>query len=115
MIKLYGYKKCSTCSKTEKFLEDQGLDYKYIDLTQSTPSKDDLRALHEKSGQAINKFFNSSGQAYRKLGLKDKKDHMTEEEIYALLATDGMLIKRPILELDDQVIIGRINIEKHFQ
>ena len=112
---LIGYKSCSTCKKTEKFLEEKKIDYKFQDLKEEKPEKDQIKDLYEKSGLDIKKFFNTSGQIYRKLNLKDKLKDMTEDEKLDLLASDGMLLKRPILVCGDDVVVGRLNIEKYFE
>lgn len=100
------YPKCSTCQKAKKFLDAHGLDYEARDIVQEVPSAEELRSIIEKSGLPSRRFFNTSGQRYRALGLKDKLDEMAEEERYVLLASDGMLIKRPILVYDDGVLVG---------
>lgn len=115
MTTLIGYKKCSTCKDVEKFLQEKGIDYSYREIDKDTPSKKELTEFKEKSGLDTNKFFNSSGNSYRELGLKDKKDQMSDEEKFDLMEKDGMLIKRPILVTDNTVILGRANIKKYFE
>ena len=105
-MKLIGYKKCSTCKNIEKLLEEKGLDYDYREIDKENPSAKEIKAWHEKSGLDIQKFFNSSGLVYRRLGLKDKLKIMDLEEKYRLLSQDGMLVKRPILLTEDQVLVG---------
>lgn len=112
---LIGYKSCSTCKKTENFLNEKEIEYKFQDVKEEKPEKDQIKDLYEKSGLEIKKFFNTSGQIYRKLNLKDKLKDMTEDEKLDLLASDGMLLKRPILLYGDDVIVGRLNIEKYFE
>ncbi|MDK2867709.1 MAG: hypothetical protein PWP51_2632 [Clostridiales bacterium] len=102
------YPKCSTCKKAEKFLKANGLDYAFRDISVENPTQHELNTWLERSGLPIKKFFNTSGQAYRALNLKDKLGEMTTEAQIALLATDGMLVKRPILITDDgsTVLVG---------
>lgn len=104
--RVYCYAKCSTCKKALKYLDDEGISYEMIDQVQTPPSAEELRAMIERSGLPIRRFFNTSGMKYRELGLKDKLDAMTDDEKYALLASDGMLIKRPILVTDQAVLPG---------
>ncbi|RLK63310.1 arsenate reductase family protein [Atopobacter sp. AH10] len=103
---LVGYKKCSTCRGVEKSLEALGLDYSYRPIEKENPSVEELKTWHEQSGLDIKKFFNTSGIKYRELGLKDKLPAMTLEEKYDLLASDGMLVKRPILLTDQDIYVG---------
>ena len=100
------YPKCSTCKKAQTWLEDQGLDYQLRDIKTQNPTQEELRQWHAQSGLPLKRFFNTSGQQYRALGLKDKLPHMTQEEQLALLASDGMLVKRPILVDGDTVLVG---------
>ena len=112
---LIGYKSCSTCKKTEKFLNEKNISYKFQDVKEEKPEKDKIKNIYDKSGLDIKKFFNTSGQIYRKLNLKDKLKDMNEDEKLELLASDGMLLKRPILVYGDDVVVGRLNIEKYFE
>ena len=100
------YPKCSTCKKAQTWLEDHGLDYQLRDIKTQNPTQEELRQWHAQSGLPLKRFFNTSGQQYRALGLKDKLPHMTQEEQLALLASDGMLVKRPILLDGDKVLVG---------
>lgn len=100
---VYGYTKCSTVKKSIKFLEEEGYEFDHIDNVETKLSKDEIKNLHKTSGLDIKKFFNTSGIKYRELGLKDKLENMSDEEKYELLATDGMLVKRPILVTDKGV------------
>ena len=100
------YPKCSTCKKAQTWLEDQGLDYQLRDIKTQNPTQEELRQWHAQSGLPLKRFFNTSGQQYRALGLKDRLPHMTQEEQLALLATDGMLVKRPILVGEQFVKVG---------
>ena len=100
------YPKCSTCKKAQTWLEDQGLDYQLRDIKTQNPTQEELRQWHAQSGLPLKRFFNTSGQQYRALGLKDRLPQMTQEEQLALLASDGMLVKRPILLDGDKVLVG---------
>ena len=91
------YPKCSTCKKAQNWLQAHGLSYTLRDIQTENPSQEELRRWHAQSGLPLKRFFNTSGQQYRALGLKDKLPAMSQEEQLALLATDGMLVKRPIL------------------
>ena len=106
-MKFICYSNCSTCSSLEKELNEKGLSFSKRDIKEENPSADEMKKWHEKSGLPLKKFFNTSGMVYRELKLKDKLSDMSEEEQYALLATDGMLVKRPILITDkDEVLVG---------
>lgn len=100
------YPKCTTCKKAKKWLEEQGVEFIDRHIKEENPTKEELMAWHEKSGLPLKKFFNTSGMLYREMGLKDKIPTMTEEEQYELLASDGMIVKRPILVGDDFVLTG---------
>ncbi len=100
------YPKCSTCQKAKAWLQERGVAFDERDIKQDNPTEQELRAWHEKSGLPLKRFFNTSGLQYKALGLKDKLPAMTEDEQYALLATDGMLVKRPLLVGDDFAIPG---------
>ena len=100
------YPKCSTCQKAKKWLDAHDVAYTDRHIVEDNPTAEELRAWHERSGLPLKRFFNTSGQQYRALGLKDKLPAMTEEEQLALLATDGMLVKRPILLAGEQVLVG---------
>lgn len=100
------YPKCSTCKKAQAWLKAQGLDCELRDIQKDNPTLEELRQWHRQSGLPLKKFFNTSGQQYRALGLKDRLPHMTQEEQLALLASDGMLVKRPILLDGDKVLVG---------
>lgn len=95
------YPKCSTCQKAKAWLQERGVAFDERDIKQDNPTEQELRAWHEKSGLPLKRFFNTSGLQYKALGLKDKLPAMTEDEQYALLATDGMLVKRPLLIGED--------------
>ncbi len=100
------YPKCTTCQKARKWLDARGAAYQVRDIKLDNPTEEELRAWHAKSGLPLKRFFNTSGLQYKALGLKDRLPAMTEEEQYALLATDGMLVKRPILVTDRVVLPG---------
>ena len=105
-MKIYCYPKCTTCKKALKWLDEQGKAYEEIDIKENNPSKEDLKAAYEKSGLPLKRFFNTSGQLYREMGLKERLAGMTEEEQYELLASDGMLVKRPIIVSDRGILVG---------
>ena len=100
------YPPCSTCKKAKKWLDDNGVSYSARHIKEQNPSYEELKAWYEKSGLPLKKFFNTSGLLYKELGLKDKLPTMTEEEQLRLLATDGMLVKRPLVVTEDFVITG---------
>lgn len=100
------YPKCTTCKKAKKWLDEHAAAYTDRNIKEENPSVDELKQWHEKSGLPLKRFFNTSGMLYREMGLKDKLPNMSEEEQYELLATDGMLVKRPILVTEDQVLTG---------
>ena len=100
------YPKCTTCQKARKWLEEKGLDVQVRDIKLENPRLEELREWWTASGLPLKRFFNTSGLQYKALGLKDKLPGMAEEEQLALLATDGMLVKRPILVGDGFVLTG---------
>ena len=100
------YPRCTTCKKAEKWLSDHGIAVTVRNIKENNPTEQELRSWHEKSGLPLKRFFNTSGQKYRELELKDKLPTMGEDEQYSLLATDGMLVKRPLLIGEDKVLIG---------
>ena len=100
------YPKCGTCQKARKFLEEKGIAFEDRNIKEQNPTAEELKAWIERSGLPIKKFFNTSGMLYRQMELKDKLPNMSEQEMIDLLATDGMLVKRPILVTDDQVLVG---------
>lgn len=100
------YPKCSTCQKAKKWLDAQEISYEDRHIKDQNPSAAEIKAWHEKSGMDIKKFFNTSGMLYKEMQLKDKLPTMTLEEKYALLSTDGMLVKRPILVTEKRVLTG---------
>ena len=100
------YPNCSTCKKAQSWLAERAGTFQVRNIKTENPTVQELKAWHQASGLPLRKFFNTSGMAYRELGLKDKLDSMTEDEQYALLATDGMLVKRPVLVADGFVLVG---------
>lgn len=100
------YPRCGTCKKALKWLDDNGFEYEYRHIVEDNPSREELKDWYEKSGLPLKRFFNTSGLKYKELNLKDKIPQMTEEEIFDLLSTDGMLVKRPILIDGDRVLVG---------
>lgn len=100
------YPKCSTCQKAKKWLDEHNVEYMERHIVESNPSYEELKLWHEKSGLALKKFFNTSGLLYKELQLKDKLPEMSEEEQLRLLATKGMLVKRPIVVEGDKVLVG---------
>ena len=100
------YPKCTTCQKAKKFLDSHGAVYTDRHIKEDNPTAEELKTWYQASGLPLKKFFNTSGLVYKGLGLKDKLPTMTEEEQLELLATDGMLVKRPILVGDDFVLVG---------
>ena len=101
------YPKCSTCKTARKFLEENGFSFDSRDIKEDRLNKEELRTLVQKSGLPIRKFFNTSGLKYKELNLKEKLPTMNEEEMLELLASDGMLVKRPIFICEDQVVVGK--------
>lgn len=100
------YPPCSTCRKARAWLDAHGIRYEARHIVENRPSIEELRAWHHKSGLPLKRFFNTSGLVYKSLGLKDKLSGMSEGEQYALLAQDGMLVKRPLLVGEDFVLPG---------
>ena len=100
------YPPCSTCQKAKKWLDANGLAYEDRHIKENNPTYEELKAWYEKSGLPLKKFFNTSGLLYKSMNLKDKLPVMTEEEQLRLLATDGMLVKRPIVVKGDIILTG---------
>lgn len=100
------YPKCGTCRKAKKWLDDNGVNYEDRHIKEKNPTLEELKKWHQMSGLPLRKFFNTSGTLYKEMKLKDKLGDMTEDEQYALLATDGMLVKRPLIVADDFVLVG---------
>ena len=106
MIEFICYPKCTTCQKAKKWLDDNKIEYKFRDIKEDNPSYEELSAWYQMSELPLKKFFNTSGLLYKSMGLKDKLPIMPEEEQLKLLATDGMLVKRPLLIGKDFVLVG---------
>ena len=106
MIKVYCYSKCTTCKKALKWLDEKGVKYQLIDIKEDHPDEKTLRYFHKKSGLPLRKFFNTSGMLYRELELSKKLPDMSEDEQFKLLASDGMLVKRPLLVTKNKVLTG---------
>lgn len=100
------YPKCTTCVKAKKWLLENGMEFEDRNIKEENPTVEELREWYQKSGLPLKRFFNTSGMLYRELGLKDRLKDMTEEEQLELLATDGMLVKRPIVVKDEVVLTG---------
>lgn len=100
------YPPCTTCKKAKKWLDDNGFAYEDRHIKENNPSYEELKIWYERSGMPLKKFFNTSGIQYRALELKDRLPAMTEEEQLRLLATDGMLVKRPVLVTEDGILTG---------
>ena len=105
-MKIYQYPKCTTCKKALKYLDDRNKKYENINIKENNPNKKELKEYIKTSGKEINKFFNTSGLKYKELNLKEKLKTMSDEEKLDLLASDGMLVKRPILVNDNTVLVG---------
>ncbi len=106
MMQLVCYRKCSTCRKVVQLLHDKGVVFEERQIDLERPTEQELRRWHRLSGLPLRRFFNTSGMKYRALGLAQKLNDMPEDEQYRLLATDGMLVKRPILLGGDKVLVG---------
>ena len=106
MVKFICYPKCTTCQKAQKWLDDNKIEYEFRDIKLDKPTFDELIEWHKKSGLPLKKFFNTSGLLYKSLDLKNKLPTMSEDEMLKLLASDGMLVKRPLLIGDSFVLVG---------
>ena len=106
MIEFICYPKCTTCKRAKKWLDENKIEYKLRDIKEDNPSLEELTAWHKMSGLPLKKFFNTSGLLYKSMELKDKLAGMAEEEQLKLLATDGMLVKRPLVIGNDLVLVG---------
>lgn len=100
------YPKCTTCQKAKKWLDDNGFEYSERHIKEDNPTYDELKSWYVRSGLPLKRFFNTSGLLYKSMGLKDKLPTMSEDEQLKLLATDGMLVKRPIIISDNAVLTG---------
>ncbi|MDQ0430325.1 arsenate reductase [Planomicrobium stackebrandtii] len=106
MITYYAYPKCTTCRKAKSWLEQNNVEYNEVHIAESPPTKEQLTEIYQASGLELKKFFNTSGLVYRSLSLKDKLSNMTEQQQLELLASDGMLIKRPLAWDGKRVTLG---------
>lgn len=100
------YPPCSTCKKAKAWLDAHGISYEERHIKEQNPSYEELKAWYERSGLELKKFFNTSGLLYKEMHLKEKLPTMSEEEKLHLLASDGMLVKRPLIVLEDKVLVG---------
>ena len=106
MITFICYPKCTTCKRAQVWLEDNNIEYTLRNIKEENPSCDELKAFYDLSNEPLRKLFNTSGLLYRSMELKDKLPSMSEEEMFSLLASDGMLVKRPLAVADDFVLVG---------
>ena len=106
MIKFICYPKCTTCQKAQKWLDDNKIEYEFRDIKLDNPTLDELTEWYKKSGLPLKKFFNTSGLLYKSLNLQNKLPLMSEDEMLNLLASDGMLVKRPLVIGEDFVLVG---------
>ncbi|MCR5405001.1 MAG: arsenate reductase family protein [Butyrivibrio sp.] len=106
MVKVYCYSKCSTCNKALKWLDANGIKYESLDIKEQHPDKDTVKDLNARSGLPLKKFFNTSGKLYREMELSGKLPDMSDDEMLDMLASDGMLVKRPLLVTDKTVLAG---------
>lgn len=111
MMKFICYPKCTTCQKAKKWLEDNQIEYELRDIKLDRPTREELTEWHQISGLPLKRFFNTSGLLYKSLDLKNKLPAMNEDDMLTLLATDGMLVKRPLLIGDDFVLVGFKEVE----
>ena len=114
-MKIICYSKCSTCKSVLKTMDEKGLKYEVRDIKEENPTKEEIKKWHEATDYDIKRFFNTSGMIYRQENLKDKLDEMSLDEKYEKLATDGMLVKRPFLFLDDGQILVGPDVRKHVE
>lgn len=106
MITFYEYSKCTTCRKGRKYLEEHNVDFKAHDMVKEPPAKETLKHIVEKSEQPVDDFFNKRGRKFKELDLKDRLSEMSDDEKLELLASDGLLIKRPLVVFNDGVLLG---------
>ncbi|WP_296114717.1 Spx/MgsR family RNA polymerase-binding regulatory protein [uncultured Anaerococcus sp.] len=114
-MKIICYSKCSTCKKVLKMMDDKNLSYELRDIKEDNPRKEEIKTWHEATDYDIKKFFNTSGMIYRQENLKDKLKDMSLDEKYEKLASDGMVVKRPILFLDDGKILVGPDVKKYIE
>ena len=106
MNKVYCYPRCTTCKKAIKWLDENGIEYEYKHIVEETPSKEDIKRYNKESGLPLKRFFNTSGNVYKEMNLKEKLAEMSENEQFELLASNGMVLKRPLLVGKDFVLVG---------
>ena len=106
MLKFICYPKCTTCQKAQKWLDEQNIPYELRDIKLENPTLEELTAWYQKSGLPLKKFFNTSGLLYKSMDLKNKLPDMTEQDMLNLLATDGMLVKRPLIVTEQGILTG---------
>ena len=111
MLKFYGYKKCDTCRKAEKFLQQAGIGYEFFDITENPPTAEELVAITERANVSLHKLFNTSGVQYRELKIKERLPALSHREVLALLASNGRLIKRPLITDGARATVG-FNVEQ---
>ncbi|MEI8272091.1 MAG: arsenate reductase family protein [Paludibacter sp.] len=100
------YPKCGTCQKAEKWMKTNGIDYTYRPIKEENPTKEELKVWIAKSGLPVSRFFNTSGLLYKEFNMKDKVKTLSEDELMDILASNGMIVKRPILVAGDKVLVG---------
>jgi len=105
-VTFYSYPKCGTCRKAKKWLEERNVPFTEVHIVENPPSREQLEQFYQTGGLQLKKMFNTSGMKYRELGIKDKVNTMSESELLDLLASDGMLMKRPILTDGNKVVVG---------
>jgi arsenate reductase len=105
-LTFYWYPKCGTCRKAKKWFEDHNLQVEDVHIVENPPTKEELKKMLDNSGLEVKKFFNTSGQKYRELGMKEKVASLSDEELLEILASDGMLIKRPLTTDSKKVTVG---------
>ncbi len=106
MLKLYGYKQCGTCRKAEQYLQEVGIAYEFTDITENPPTAEELVVIMEHANVPLNKLFNTSGVQYRELKIKDQLPGLSDQEILILLASNGRLIKRPLITDGKRATVG---------
>ena len=106
MNKVYCYPRCTTCKKAIKWLDENGIEYEYKHIVEETPSKEDIKRYYKEHGLPLKRFFNTSGNVYKEMNLKEKLAEMSENEQFELLASNGMVLKRPLLVGKDFVLVG---------
>jgi transcriptional regulator, spx/mgsR family len=106
MNKVYCYPRCTTCKKAIKWLDENGIEYEYKHIVEETPSKEDIKRYYKESGLPLKRFFNTSGNVYKEMNLKEKLAEMSENEQFELLASNGMVLKRPLFVGKDFVLVG---------